>query len=92
MKHGMQIKIAKRADISAGYLSDIINTKRRPSWSTAKRLAEVTGTWPTLWLEADTRSIRAALSKNKVPPPANSKKNIIQKLFGKWGKNAFKSN
>lgn len=77
----MQIKIAKRAGISAGHLSDIINNKKRPSWSTAKRLAKTTETWPELWLEGDTLSIRTALSEDKV----NSKENIFQKLFKKWG-------
>jgi len=84
MKHGMQVKIAKKVGISAGHLCDIIRNRRRPSWSTAKRLAEATETWPELWLEGDTASIRSALSENEIHSK-NSKKNVFLNLLKKWG-------
>jgi len=84
MKHGIQIKIAKKVGISAGHLSDIINNKKRPSWSTAKRLAKTTETWPELWLEGDSQSIRTALSDNEIHPK-NSKKSIFRDFLKKWG-------
>lgn len=62
MKHGDQTKIAKKAGITSAYLSEIIHNKKRPSWPTSKRLAEVTCTDPVLWLEGTTDEIRAALS------------------------------
>ncbi len=46
-----QKDIAKKAGIGPAMLSGIMNGKARPSWPTAKRLAEVTGTDPVLWLE-----------------------------------------
>lgn len=82
MKHGMQIKIARKVGISAGHLSDIIRNRRRPSWATAKRLAKTTETWPELWLEGETQDIRAALSDNKIPPKNT---NIFHRLLQKWG-------
>ena len=56
-----QIKIAKKAQITQGHLSKILNGKRSPSWKLAKKLAEVTGTDPVLWLEGSSQERRAAL-------------------------------
>lgn len=84
MKHGMQKKIAKRSSISPAFLSEIINNKKRPSWATAKRLAEVTSTNPELWLEGDTISIRNALSGYKTDSQ-KPKKNMFRNLLKKWG-------
>ena len=81
MKHGIQIKIAKMTNISAGYLSEIINNKKRPSWSTAKRLAETTETSPELWLEGTREQIRAALSVREIKPDnKNGWTKLVEKI------------
>ncbi len=36
-----------------------MNGKARPSWPTAKRLAEVTGTDPVIWLEGTPEELQA---------------------------------
>ena len=84
MKHGIQKKIAKKSSISPAFLSEIINNKKRPSWTTAKRLAEVTSTPPELWLDGDTASIRAALSKSKINHK-KPKENWFVNVLKKWG-------
>jgi transcriptional regulator with XRE-family HTH domain len=56
--------IALKAGISPPYVSLIINGKKRPTWSTAKKLSiAVPGTNPELWLEGSPDEIRAALKK-----------------------------
>lgn len=62
MKHGIQKKIAERADVSPAFLSLVLAEKRRPSWKIAKRLAEVTGTDPVLWLEGSSQQIRKKIN------------------------------
>jgi len=57
-----QIELSKRAKISNGYLSQIINRDRYPSWPVAKRLASATCTTPILWLEGTTLQIRSVLA------------------------------
>jgi len=47
--------------ISDGFLSQILSGKRRPGWSTAKRLAEATRTKPDFWLDADPEKLRDVL-------------------------------
>jgi len=41
MKKITQQFIAKTLNISSGFISEILSGKKRPSWSVAKRLAEV---------------------------------------------------
>jgi transcriptional regulator with XRE-family HTH domain len=57
-----QTQIAKLIGISQPYLSEILGGKKRPSWKTAKRLAEATGTAPVLWMDGTPDEIKAALS------------------------------
>mgnify|MGYP002348520770 CR=1 FL=1 len=47
--------------MSQSYLSNIINGKRRPSWDTAKRLADVFGNDPSWWMEAGVEEKQALL-------------------------------
>jgi len=61
-----QIEIANAAGVSAAFLSNLIATRKRPSWKRAKQLAEITGTDPVLWLEGSADDIRAALSKTSI--------------------------
>ena len=61
MKRLKQNIIAEKAQISDSYLSEIIANKKRPSWSTAKKLAKATGTSPVLWLEGSTDQIKLEL-------------------------------
>jgi transcriptional regulator with XRE-family HTH domain len=59
MKKIRQYQISKLANISPAMLSGIMNGKARPSWPTAKRLAEVTGTDPVIWLEGTPEELQA---------------------------------
>jgi len=61
MKHGTQTQIANRAGVSVAMVNKIFLGHRRPSWKTAKRLAQETGTTPELWLEGTPAQIRAAI-------------------------------
>lgn len=54
-------EIAEKANITQGALSNILSGRRRPSWSVAKRLAQVTNTTPYLWLEGAPDEIRSVL-------------------------------
>ncbi len=54
-------EIAKRVNITQGALSNILSGRRRPSWTVAKRLAQVTNTTPYLWLEGTPDEIKSAL-------------------------------
>ena len=54
-------QIARLAGISPGFLSDISNGKTRPHWKTAKRLARITNTRKTLWLEGTPQEIQQAI-------------------------------
>ncbi|MCF8025828.1 MAG: helix-turn-helix domain-containing protein [Desulfobacteraceae bacterium] len=62
MRHGLQKEIAEKAEISTGYLSELISVKKRPSWHTAKKLSQATNTDPVLWLEGKSEDIKEALS------------------------------
>lgn len=61
-----QLKISQLVNISPGMMSGIMNGKARPSWATAKRLAETTGTDPVLWLEGTPDEIRKAIEQEAV--------------------------
>ncbi len=60
---GTQAKLVKATGKSSGYISEIINRKKRPSWDLAKKLAEATGTSPVLWMEGTTADIKAAIAE-----------------------------
>jgi len=59
------VEIAKKANVSQSAFSNILSTRRRPSWKVAKRLAETTCTSPELWLEGTPKEIRAAVESIK---------------------------
>jgi len=59
-------QIAKSAGLSLPGLSNIVSGRRRPSWSLAKRLGEVTSTDPVLWLEGTPEEIKEAISQETV--------------------------
>ena len=61
MKRGTQKRIAEKANISKGFLSELIATKKRPSWHTAKKLGSITKIDPVLWLEGSSEDIKTAL-------------------------------
>jgi transcriptional regulator with XRE-family HTH domain len=50
--------IAKTLNISSGFISEILTGKKRPSWSVAKRLAELTRSTPADWMEAPPEILR----------------------------------
>ncbi|MFH0995767.1 MAG: hypothetical protein V1844_09765 [Pseudomonadota bacterium] len=56
-------KISKAAGIVPGFLSDILNHGKRPSWKTAKRLASGTNSTPEQWLEAPPETLRQIISE-----------------------------
>ena len=59
--HPRQKDIAGKVGITPGAVTNIINGRRRPSWRVAKRLAEITGTSPVLWMEGPPEKLRDAL-------------------------------
>jgi transcriptional regulator with XRE-family HTH domain len=65
MKHGTQTKIAKLANISEPALSQYINGRRRPSWTTAKIIAKITKTKTELWMDGTPEEIKQKLSQRK---------------------------
>ena len=64
MDRGVQQKLAKEVKLSEGFISLVLKGIRRPSWSTAKRLAFATNTTPYLWLEGTSAEIKRELEKN----------------------------
>jgi len=48
-----QNEAAKKAGITQGFLSLIVTGQRRPAWSLAKALAELTKTDVAVWMEGD---------------------------------------
>ena len=58
--------IAKQIGISGGFLSLILSGRARPSWSTAKRLAEITATDPAFWMEAKAEDLRRVVDQVRV--------------------------
>ncbi|QTA88823.1 hypothetical protein [Desulfonema magnum] len=64
MKHGIQKIIAVKAGLSQPFFCQILSRKRMPSWTSAKRLAEVTNTKPELWLEGTSAEIKKALTES----------------------------
>ena len=56
-----QKSIAKKSEVTPSFLSQILSGNKRPSWKTAKRLAEATNTEPALWMEGTPDEIRAAV-------------------------------
>ncbi len=56
-----QKTIAKKAGISEPFVSQIVNGKKRPTWTKAKKLADATTTNPELWLEGTPDQIRDAI-------------------------------
>ena len=48
-----QTQLAKKIGTTQGYISLIISGKRNPSWLLAKKIAEITGTDPSEWMEPE---------------------------------------
>ena len=63
MKRQIQRIIARKANISDGFLSMVLAGKRRPSWATAKRLAKVTNIDEKIWLDGTHQEIRKLIQK-----------------------------
>jgi transcriptional regulator with XRE-family HTH domain len=67
MQNGIQRAIAKKSNLSETYISLILKGKKRiNNWSTAKILANVTGTNCELWLEESAENIRKEISRLKI--------------------------
>lgn len=64
MKRGMQKQIAADAKVSTSFVSLFFSGKKRPSWTTAKRLGAVTGTNPVWWVDGQISKI-----ENVIDPP-----------------------
>ena len=67
MKAITQVYIAKKMGVSPAYINYLVNTRKRPPWKTAKKLASVTNTDPILWLEGSSDEIKAALKQGAQP-------------------------
>jgi len=65
MMKNTQRKLAKKTGYTEGFISYILNGKRRPAWPAAKILAEATGTKPELWLDGKPEQIKAALKNSE---------------------------
>lgn len=65
MKSRKQKNIAEKLSVTESYISQLVNTKKRPNWPTAKKLAQVTKPDPILWLEGSPEEIKQALSNPK---------------------------
>ena len=61
MKKISQTSIAQQVGVSSVFVNYLVNTKKRPNWQMAKKLAKVTNTEPILWLEGSSEEIKAAL-------------------------------
>lgn len=57
--------IAIEVGLSQSYFSQILNGKRRAGWDTAKRLAKITKTRPSIWIDGTPKQRRKALDKLK---------------------------
>jgi transcriptional regulator with XRE-family HTH domain len=66
MLNGIQHKISQMTRLSEGFISQIVQGKRRPSWKNAKKLAAATHTRPILWLDGTPAEIRASLAQLKI--------------------------
>jgi len=66
MRTGIQKIIAQSTGLSDAFVSLLILGQRRPSWATAKKLAQITDTKPELWLEGSTEEIQQAVKSLKV--------------------------
>lgn len=63
MRKIRQYQIAKQAGISAPMFCEIVNGKARPSWKTAKRIAEVTKSDPVDWMESPPEKLRIIIQR-----------------------------
>ncbi len=58
MKKIKQTEIAKKADITDGFLSQILTGEKSPSWETAKKLFKATGIRPEIWMESKNNHVQ----------------------------------
>jgi len=64
LKRGLVTTISKATNFSAAYISDIFSGKVRvDSYSTSKKLAGATGTYPMLFLEGSQEEIVTTVNK-----------------------------
>lgn len=59
-----QCEIAKKANISESFLSEILNGIKRPRWPKAKILAQITGTKTDLWMEGTPEQLQKAINES----------------------------
>jgi len=66
MKKINQTEVARRADITDAFFSEILAGKKNPSWKTAKKLAKVLSwTSPVFWMESTSQERREAFLNKK---------------------------
>ena len=58
--------IARKAEITQGYLSNIISGKQRPGFDTAHKLFKVTHIMPELWLNGPPEKLQKAVLSYKI--------------------------
>lgn len=70
MERGIQAALSRAAGITEGGMSNMLHGRCRPSWGLAKKLAALTGTEPSLWMDSPPEVLREAASKFKALSPA----------------------
>jgi len=65
MKKTTQSYLAKKAEISDAFLSEVLAGKKSPSWETAKKLSNFSKIPVSMWMESKTchEEIRERLNK-----------------------------
>jgi len=69
MKNTIKIEIGRQVGIAQSTLSNILNGRRRPSWNVAKKLANVTGSSPVDWMEANPDSLKKIINNITTEAP-----------------------
>ena len=63
MKKQTHKNIADKVGVSRAFITQLVNTEKRPNWRRAKQLAEATGVNPVIWLEGTSEEIKSAIKK-----------------------------
>ena len=77
MKALKQIKVAKEAGVTRGFVSRVLNPDDplKPSWKTAKRLGLASGTNPIWWVEKNLSKLHPMFNSEKIKADLNNKSN-----------------
>ena len=65
LKKGIQTKLSRKIGKSRSLVSLILNGDRRPSWETAQKISEVTGSPVDIWMAGDLSKMNEVLNEWK---------------------------